>query len=144
MYNLQQALIDHISDNFTGATIRTIQPYAGELEGNAIKATQPVPAVFVFVKGDKIRRNQDDDVDVALIVITDSKSLDPATKRNNNLQLSSTLAAWLAQEANELFYSTAAPTRAYHIIPEIEIRIHSITTKYCAVIIGLQIKDRIK
>ena len=141
MYATQQALIALIEQHFTYSQPVHVDAYAGQIEGDAIKSTVRLPAVFVMVQGGEVMKQADNTVRVTLIVITDSKVLDKKSKKNANLQLASELAAWLLER--NIFFGEISPYRTYHIQNPVDVGIHSITDRHCVAVLFLTIKDRI-
>ena len=137
MYNCQTNLITHLATGFSSPTVRTIKAYAGELR-DASKVTEIVPAILVlYDDGEPISQEKYHNFEI--IILTESRVLDKVTNQENNLALSSQVAAWL--KANPTFLKSGGGT--YYVHPEkMHARTGAITDRFAVVLLKTTIEDR--
>lgn len=137
MYNCQLALITHLKRQFTAPAVYTVKEYSGEL-ANADQVSDILPAILtIFIDGRPMAQEAEHEFD--LLIITENRALVAEDASNENLELSSQVAAYLQEH-----YIFAANGRAgtYEIARE-QTRARTILNdaRFCIIAISLLIKD---
>jgi hypothetical protein len=140
MYKCQQSLIAHLGTQFTSPTVRTIEEYAGQLKEDAKKLTQLLPAVLVkYIEGKPAALDKQHRFD--LLVITQSRTFDKKTNKNNNIQLVSGIAAWIKNN-NHVFTPHDSSSGTYEIVKAtVRAKTLEVNNRFCIVALSLEIMD---